>query len=432
MWNGFFRRAPAKVEPVKHALFDSVRLDTTFDELQKAVLETTTLASDISSHLANRLHVTEQALLTVMCVITEGIIITDKNCIIQEWNTGAEIIFGYTAEQAIGQHVCLIVQGDAGRADIRNRFDQSEYSERGNVNRIRPLKCYAKNGEELLVEISINAFPDATSHDPRMIAIVRDITAQHQEHLEREREHRLLSTVIEAISDVVIVRDGDGRWILLNKAAYALYGFHDESQFLMKTNQELAEEYPFFSDHLLHSAETDAEAWTSRRTVRFETEVVDFQNQKQFFDVLKTPIYSKDRHREMLVILARNITNLKEKREHINVAYKALNASSDIVIITDHLGQIQFVNKMFLIKYRFVDMRDVLGQKMSVVRSPKTTLERHKQMWDTITTGKTWEGIITNQDTTGKELTVDSTIIPIIDHTLSAQYYICVQKCIDC
>lgn len=428
MWNGFFRKAPEKVEPTSNSWFDSVKLNSTFDELQKAVRETTSLASDISSQLENRLHTTEQTLTTVMCVVTEGIIITDNECVIREWNTGAEIIFGYTRHEAVGNHVDILVQGELGRSDIRSRFDQSEYSEKGNVNRIRPLKCYHKSGAEILVEISINAFPDGLAGNSKMIAIVRDVTKQQAEFIARERERRLLSTVIEAISDVVIVRDGEGRWILINRAAYVLYGFRDDSEFFMKTNHEIADEYPFFREHLIASAQTDDEAWTTRRTVRFETEVTDAQNQKQFFDVLKTPIYGCDKRHEMLVVLARNVTSLKEKREHINVAYKALNAASDIICITDDRGEILFANKMFLIKYRFVDMRDVLGQKMSVVRSSKTTHAQHKQMWDTILAGKTWEGIVVNQDTLGRELTVASTIMPIIDQTLHAQYFICIQK----
>lgn len=430
MWNGFFRRAPAKsTEPLPHAWFDPKSLDTTFNELQAAVAETTSIASDISAQLENKLQVTEQTLATVMCVITEGIIITDSDCIIRDWNTGAEIIFGYKRDEVIGKHIDILVSHD-DKSAVRSRFDQAEYSEKGNINRIRTMECHSKAGDELLVEISINTFPDSiTSH--KMVAIVRDITKQHKEQEIIKQNRLLLSTVIDAVSDVVIVRDGDGKWILLNRAGYNLYGFNHASDFEGRTNAELAEDYPFFADHLTRSAETDNEAWLERRTVRFETDVIDHQNQRQYFDVLKTPIFSPDKKREMLVVLARNVTALKEKREHILVAYKALNASSDMVIITDHEGKIVFVNKMFLIKYRFVDMRDALGQSMSIVRSTKTSDEVHQKLWATIKAGKTWEGIITNVDTAGRELKVQSQIIPIVDQALETSYFISIQKCLD-
>jgi PAS domain S-box-containing protein len=429
MFNGFFKRAAPASPKDPNFGFDTKRLDTTFNELQDAVRETTSLASSISSQLENRLHVTEQALTTVMCVVTEGIIITDDKCIIREWNTGAEIIFGYTAAEAVGQHVSILVD-EADRKDIHDRFNQSEYSDKGNVNRIKTLKCRHKTGAEVLVEISINVFPFSETGF-NMIAIVRDVTKQAAERAERERERLLLSAVLDAVSDNIVVRDGEGKWILTNHASRNMYGFKSEADYIGKTSAEIAEALPTFADHFAYSMATDETAWKERRTTRFETDIIDHQQQRQYHDVQKTPIYTKDKKREMLVVLARNITAIKEKREHILVAHKALNASSDIVIIADGEGKIQFVNKMFLIKYRFIDVRDVIGEKMSIVRSRYTPQATYELMWETIKSGKTWEGILTNVDTTGRELRVQSSIIPIVDQNLATSYFISIQKCLD-
>lgn len=406
-------------------------LNSTFDELQTAVAETTSLASKISNQLETRLQTTEKQLSTILFVITEGIIIVDSDCLIQEWNTGAEIIFGYRKADVIGKHISMLVREEY-LAEIKCRFDRSEYSEKGNMSRIRPMKCVTATGEDILVEISINSFPDDGAHGHNMVAIIRDVTEQTQEREARERERKLLAAVLDASADVIMIKDPDGKWLKANKAAWTLYNFTSENDYMHKTDAEIAADFPEHHESLYECIETDDQAWKSHRTTRSEEVIIDNNNQRQYLDILKTPIYADIKHKELLVVSARNITPLKEKREHILVAHKALNAASDMIIITDGEGRILFANKMFMIKYRFVDMQDVLGHRMSIIKSSKTSFETHADLWNTIRSGKTWEGVITNCDTMGNDVLIDSTIIPIVDANLDTPYYICVQKCIDC
>src|SRR5436309_10845862 len=42
----------------------------------------------------------------------DAIVSKNLDGIIQSWNTGAERIFGYTAKEAIGQHITLIIPPD--------------------------------------------------------------------------------------------------------------------------------------------------------------------------------------------------------------------------------------------------------------------------------------------------------------------------------
>lgn len=434
MLSKLFKRRAKHVpdKPEKPQWFDSRMLNSTFDQLQAAVAETTLLAADISSQLENRLQTTEKQLSTILFVVTEGIIIVDYRGIIQEWNTGAEIIFGYTRAEVVGQHICTIASTDQSD-EIKSRFAATHVTPEGNTSRIRPLHCTTKKGDTVLVEISINAFPSENSNGrPNIIAIVRDVTEQTQIREDREKERKLLAAVMDATQDLIIIKDPDGRWIRANKAACHIYGFTREEDYLNRTDAEILEDFPELATAFEECGRTDAQAWRGHRTSRSEEVLIDQQGLRQFFDVLKTPIYEDAKTREMLVVSARNISALREKREQINVAYKALNASSDIIVITDRDGCILFANKMFLIKYRFVDMRDVIGRRMNVVKSDKTTSAQHADMWSTITAGKQWEGTVTNQDAMGKYLTVQSTILPIVDTNLDTPYYICVQKCIDC
>ena len=434
---GLFKRKTTEsvtVDAPKPHWFDPTMLNATFDQLQQAVTETSSLAANISNQIQNRLQTTEEQLSTILFVVTEGIIIVDYRGIIQEWNTGAEIIFGYKKAEALNKPISALIAASEDCKDIAECFTNIIPSADGNLNRVKPLRCTTKDGSEVLVEVSINSFPSVYANpQPNMIAIVRDVTAQTCEREEREKEHKMLAAVLNATTDLVIIKDPTGRWIRANKAACQAYGFNDVADYQYRTDAELADIFHEHAKGLEECVKTDALAWKGHRTSRSEEVLVDPQGQRQYFDVLKTPVYQDAATtKEMLVVSARNITQLKEKREQINIAYKALNASSDLIVITDRDGRIVFANKMFMIKYRFVDNCDVIGKRMSIVRSSKTSPEQHSIIWSTIKQGKQWEGQIINQDTTGKEVTVDTTIIPIVDANLDTPYYICVQKCVDC
>lgn len=434
MFSKLFKRR-AKDVPVKPEMpqwFDSSMLDGTFEQLQHAVRETSSLAATISNQLENRLQTTEKQLSTILFVVTEGIIIVDHRGIVQEWNTGAEIIFGYSRVEMVGQTITKIAS-EAQCADLKTRFLSTTVTAEGNVSQIQPLSCTTKSGDTVLVEVSINAFPSENyNNKPNTIAIVRDVTEQTKIREDHEHERKLLAAVLDATQDLVIIKDPEGRWLRANKAACQIYGFEHEQDYLGRTDAEIITDFPELAVAFEECSRTDAQAWKGHRTSRSEEVLIDQQGLRQFFDVLKTPLYIDAKTRDMLVVSARNISSLREKREQINIAYKALNASSDIIIITDRDGCILFANKMFLIKYRFVDMRDVIGRRMNIVKSDKTTPAQHRDMWSTITQGKQWEGVVTNQDALGKYLTVNSSILPIVDTNLDTPYYICVQKCIDC
>lgn len=437
LFKNLFTRSASQSDPCEKvkvktpSWYNADVLNTTFNELQSAVKETSALASSISSQLENKLRVTQQQLHTILYVMTEGIVITDHNNIIQEWNTGAEIIFGYSKEEALGQNINIIV-ADANTLQIAQKFDKLNLTENGNINKIKPITCKRKDGSEVLVEMSINSFSDGTDTPPGTIAIMRDVTVAQREIKAREQERKLMVAVLNSISDVVMVKDGGGKWVLANKAAHDLYSFTSERDYVGKTNMELAEDFPYFTESFAECETTDEQAWKLRRTTRTEEVVIDKNEQRQYFDVLKTPIYSDAKHRDILVVAARNITSLREKREHILAAHKALNAASDIIAIADRMGTIIFANKMFMIKYRFADIRDVIGQKMSIIKSDRTTSDVHEQMWKVMLTGKSWEGVIVNCDAMGRDITVDSSILPIVDDRLEVSYFICIQRCIDC
>jgi PAS domain S-box-containing protein len=119
--------------------------------------------------------------------------------IITSWNRGAERVFGYTAEEANGQPIAIVIPQDrqSEEREILTRIRRGEHIDHFETIRQR------KNGALIVVSLTISPVKDTQGNIVGASKIARDISEQkrNQEQiaiLAREAEHRsknLLATV---------------------------------------------------------------------------------------------------------------------------------------------------------------------------------------------------------------------------------------------
>jgi PAS domain S-box-containing protein len=112
----------------------------------------------------------------------DALIYADSNGMIQRWNDGAARMFGYTAAEAIGQNLDLIIP-----ASLRERHwsgfhetmrtGQTRYGE----GQILSVPAVRKDGTRISVAFTIVPFMDDTRRMTGIAAIMRDDTARFEE-----------------------------------------------------------------------------------------------------------------------------------------------------------------------------------------------------------------------------------------------------------
>ena len=129
----------------------------------------------------------------------DAIVSKNLDGIITSWNRSAERIFGYTAEEAIGQPITIVIPQDRRDEErtILTRIRRGERIEHFETVRQR------KHGSLIVVSLTVSPVKDAEGKIVGAAKIARDITEQKRSQeqiatLAREAEHRsknLLATV---------------------------------------------------------------------------------------------------------------------------------------------------------------------------------------------------------------------------------------------
>jgi PAS domain S-box-containing protein len=133
----------------------------------------------------------------------DAIISKNLDGIITSWNKSAERIFGYAPEEAIGQHITLVIPPErhAEESDILARLRRGERVDHFETVRRR------KDGSLLDVSLTISPVRDLSGRVIGASKVARDITAQKQaERALRESEQRF--RVITDASPVLVWMSG--------------------------------------------------------------------------------------------------------------------------------------------------------------------------------------------------------------------------------
>ena len=166
---------------------------------------------------------TTQAALYLAAIVDssdEAIISKNLSGIIQSWNKAAERIFGYTAEEAVGQSILLIIPPElhSEEAPFLERLRQGD--------RIKNYETTRRRKDGKLIDISLTVSPvrDRNGQIIGASKIVRDITEHKAAQLALVETQRRLTVTLQSIGDAVLATDAQARVTFVNRMAEELLG----------------------------------------------------------------------------------------------------------------------------------------------------------------------------------------------------------------
>ncbi len=122
----------------------------------------------------------------------DGILFADQDGNIQLWNSGAETIFGYTSEEAIGKSLDLIVPEKLRERHWKGYLRVMETGESRYGSELLKVPAIRKDGSTISVEFAILLVRNHQNEIIGTAAIIRDVTEGWKQEKELKQKLKFL------------------------------------------------------------------------------------------------------------------------------------------------------------------------------------------------------------------------------------------------
>jgi len=251
-------------------------------------------------------------------------------------------------------------------------------------------------------EISHESFKDYNNNDLKIV-ILKDIH-DTKKIIKKVRENKsLYKSLTENIQDVIIRVDQDYKIVYANSNAQSQL-FHDQvipslyDLEIDSTAKKRIIDQLESVKNTLKQEQIELKLFRENKTTYYNWSVIpEFNDHSEFFSFL---------------IVARNVTSFVIAKHEINKLYKIIEHSTNSILITDREGNIEFVNSS-LEELSGYSQHELIGKNPRIFKSGKTGPGAYQKLWETISTGKTWDGTFCNKKKNGEIFWERAIIAPI-------------------
>jgi PAS domain S-box-containing protein len=261
--------------------------------------------------------------------VPDAMVAVDSEGVIVQINSHTERLFGYMADELIGQRVEVLVPASrrANHHQHRERF-HSQPTVRP-MGAAMDLRGRRKDGSEFPVEISLSPVP--TRRGMLVLSAIRDVSDRKhiEEQLRRanellaaakEREllesQNLLASIVDSSQDAIIGKNLDGTVTHWNKGAEHIYGYSSKEMIGQPISRlapnDRPDEIPGILDKVRHG----------ERVESFETVRVRKDGQRLNVSISVSPIRNAFGEIVGASAIARDVTGQKRAEEQLRQAQK--------------------------------------------------------------------------------------------------------------
>ena len=245
----------------------------------------------------------------------DAILSKNLDGVIRSWNKSAEGLFGYTAKEAIGKHITLIVPSDrrAEEENILSRLRRGERIDHFETVRMR------KDGITFDVSLTISPIEDSAGRVIGASNVARDIShLKRMERSLRDSEERFRA-IVDTTPECVKLVAQDGTLLHMNSSGVAMVGAESPTQVVGKSIYDLIAP----KDRERFRALNQSVCGGNRGTLTFD--IVRLDGEYRHMETQAAPLRNPDGTVVQLAV-TRDITERKRAQDRLRQSEERLRA----------------------------------------------------------------------------------------------------------
>lgn len=257
------------------------------------------------------------------------------------------------------------------------------------------------------------------------MAIVLDITEQKNAEQERKNAYELLQRTIDGVAEPVMVIGMDYQVKLMNQVLCESYNNPLDATPKMCYSISHQRELP--CNDPVHPCPFQQ----VRETLLPVTVIHEHQTssgETRHVEIIASPLFDEKGDLQGLIEASRDITQRLKYETELLKLRKAVDASGEIILMTDREGTISFINPEFTRLYGYT-WEEVVGK--STPRILKSGLLKENDyfgLWQTLLTNRVFKSEIINKTKDGRFLDIETTINPVLNEKGEIESFLAVQR----
>jgi PAS domain S-box-containing protein len=287
----------------------------------------------------------------------------------------------------------------------------------GSLSEETAVEIMKSGADDYILKENLNRLVPAVKAALEKSRIVREKILAEIALKDNEKKYHL---IVDNIPSVVIIHT-ENEILFANPAAVRVFGANSLEQILKKNILEYV--LPGDREEIIKRIQKGySEGITSdlveRKLLRFDGKIL-------FTETTSLPIQYMGQNAVQTII--RDITERKINEEKLKTLIRAVEQNPTSIIITLPDGLIEYVNPKFT-EITGYSPDEVMGKNPRILKSGDMPVEKYKELWNTILSGRTWYGEFHNRKKSGELYWENATISPIVDNKHTITHFVAVKE----
>ncbi|HWS59599.1 MAG TPA: PAS domain S-box protein [Flavobacterium sp.] len=376
-------------------------------------------ARDISNRKNNEnaIRKSQEKLNNIFNLANSGIILADLEGNFLEFNNWWLKMTGYSREEFSNVKNFGITHPD----DIEKSKMWLNKIYSGEIEKYQLVKRYVRKDKSIFWgESSVSAIKDKNNQITNTIGIVTDITERKlAEELLRESEEKYRG-LVENSPDGIVIYVND-KIAYVNGEALRIIKAQNQEEIIGKSVLEFV--HPDSLESVIQKMKEIILDTHASQIV--EEKLKSFTGETVYVELKAIPTLFE--HQEGVQVIIHDITERKRTQDKIKQLSQAVEQSPVAIVITNTLGNIEYVNTKF-IETTGYSIDEIIGKNPRILKSGHTSINEYIQLWKTINSGNEWFGEFHNKKKDGTLYWESASISPILNEKGIITHYIAIKE----